>query len=112
MDRLLDWMGVFIRYPALAAGVGAVLMAAGRRAHRRLAVLTGVTWLLYALYESGMKWGVLCSGECDIRIDLRAIYPMLFVMLIAGSVSLLWALATVRRGLSHPRDRAAVRHLP
>jgi hypothetical protein len=112
MDRLLEWMAVFMRYPALAAAIGAALVVAGRRAHRRLAVLTGITWLLYALYESGMKWGVLCSGECDIRIDLLAIYPMLFVMLIAGSVSLLWAVATHRRAPPNAQNRAAVRHLP
>jgi hypothetical protein len=37
-----------------------------------------------------MKRRVLCSGECDIRVDLLAIYPAL-------AVSSIWALlASVR----------------
>jgi hypothetical protein len=92
MDRLLDWMAVFVRYPLLAAAIGALLLSLGRYARRRLAMAAGVTWLLYALYELGMKRRWLCSGECDIRIDLLAIYPMLFVVLVAGGISLLRAL--------------------
>jgi hypothetical protein len=68
----------------------------GRRGDRRVAQLAGVTWLLYALYEFGMKQRWLCSGECDIRIDLLAIYPLLLVVLIAGSISLLRAPAGSR----------------
>lgn len=91
MDRLLGFMGLLVEYPLLAAAVGALLLALGRRSHRRVAVAAGVTWLLYAVYEFGMKYRWLCSGECDIRIDLLAIYPVLVVVLIAGCISLLRA---------------------
>jgi len=39
----------------------------------------GVTllWLIYSVYEFGMYLRILCSGECNIRIDLLLIYPML-----------------------------------
>jgi hypothetical protein len=33
------------------------------------------------------RW--LCSGECNIRIDLLVIYPALFVGLVVGALSLL-----------------------
>jgi formate hydrogenlyase subunit 3/multisubunit Na+/H+ antiporter MnhD subunit len=89
MDRLLGVMAIFIEYPLLAAAIGAALLALGRRTHRRVAAAAGGTWLLYALYEFGMKQRWLCSGECNIRIDLLAIYPVLLIMLLAGCISLM-----------------------
>lgn len=89
MDWLLSAMAVFIEYPMLAAAVGVVLVGAGRHTHRRAAVAVGVVWLLYALYELGMKQRWLCSGECNIRIDLFVIYPALLIGLVAAGVSLL-----------------------
>ena len=31
----------------------------------------GVTWLLYGLYEYMMYSRIWCSGDCNIRVDLR-----------------------------------------
>lgn len=98
MDRVLGMMAIFIEYPLLAAVIGAALLLAGRYTRRRLAMGAGITWLLYAVYEFGMQRRWLCSGECDIRIDLLAIYPVLLVLLIAGGISLLRGLA----GRAHP----------
>lgn len=89
-------MAIFIEYPVLAAVVGAVLVGLGRHRHRRVAIGVGVVWLLYALYEFGMKQRWLCSGECDIRIDLLVIYPVLLIGLLAAGVSLLWPSASTR----------------
>ena len=56
----------------------------------------GVTiglWALYALYEYLMYRRVLCSGECNIRVDLLIIYPMLLSVTILTAVrvtKLLW----------------------
>jgi hypothetical protein len=36
-----------------------------------------------------MKQRWLCSGECNIRIDLLLIYPVLVIGLAAAAVSLL-----------------------
>ena len=49
----------------------------------------GGLWLLYAVYETGMHERWLCSGECNIRIDLLAIYPALLVGSLAAGISLL-----------------------
>lgn len=46
----------------------------------------GVTllWLIYTVYEFGMYLRILCSGECNIRVDLLLIYPvLLFTSLLA-----------------------------
>jgi hypothetical protein len=84
-------MAVFIEYPFLAAVIGAVLLGLGRRTRRRTAVGAGVIWLLYALYETGMQRRWLCGGECNIRIDLLVIYPVLLIGVAFAGVSLLRA---------------------
>jgi formate hydrogenlyase subunit 3/multisubunit Na+/H+ antiporter MnhD subunit len=92
-------MAIFIEYPVLAAAIGVFLVGLGRRTRRRTASGVGIVWLLYAVYETGMQRRWLCSGECDIRIDLLVIYPVLVIGLVAAGVSLL-------RGSRDPRPPA------
>jgi hypothetical protein len=47
--------------------------------------------LLYAVYETAMRLRWLCSGECNIRVDLLLIYPLLLAATVAAAVSLLRA---------------------
>jgi hypothetical protein len=89
MDRLFTAMAIFIEYPLLAAVVGIVLLGLGRRTRQRMVGGAGVVWLLYAVYELGMQQRWLCSGECNIRIDLLVIYPVLLICLAAAVVSVL-----------------------
>jgi formate hydrogenlyase subunit 3/multisubunit Na+/H+ antiporter MnhD subunit len=81
-------MSILIQYPFLAAAIGIVLFAVGRHRRRGVAVGAGIVWLLYGLYELGMKQRWLCSGECNIRVDLLLIYPILLIGLLAAVVSL------------------------
>ena len=81
-------MAIFIEYPVLAAVIGALLLGLGRWAGRPAITGVGVVWLLYAAYETGMRQRWLCSGECNIRVDLLVIYPVLLVGLAAAGVSL------------------------
>jgi hypothetical protein len=83
-------MAIFIEYPYLAAAIGFILLALGLRTRHRTAAGVGIIWLLYALYETGMQQRWLCTGECNIRIDLLVIYPVLLIGLVAAGVSLLW----------------------
>lgn len=87
-------MGLFIRYPFLAAAIGAMFIALGRGARRWGAVVVGVIWMLYAAYETGMQRRWLCTGECNIRVDLLLIYPILLV----SSASAGFGLARAGRG--------------
>jgi len=76
----------FIQWP-LAALVPAALLAAGYFIRPRpLLAVTAVLWLGYAIYESLMKARVLCSGECNIRVDLLFISPLLWILTIAAVV--------------------------
>lgn len=89
MSQLLRAMAIFVEYPFLAAVIGVLLFGLGRWTRRRMLVGVGAVWLLYSAYETGIRYRWLCSGECDIRIDLLIIYPVLLIGLAAAGLSLL-----------------------
>jgi hypothetical protein len=89
VNQFLSAMAIFVRYPYLAAVIGVILFVLGLRTRHRTSVGVGIVWLLYALYETAMKQRWLCTGECNIRIDLLVIYPVLLISLVAAGVSLL-----------------------
>jgi len=50
-----------------------------------IAVSAGL-WLVYFFYEQAIKSGLACSGDCNIRVDLLLIYPLLGVVSIIAIV--------------------------
>jgi hypothetical protein len=82
-------MAIFIDFPWLAAIPGLVLIGLARWRRSRVAAVAGGMWLLYAGYETGMKLRWLCSGDCNIRIDLLVIYPVLVVLSLLGLLAML-----------------------
>ena len=97
IDTMLATMAILIDSPWLAACLGLALIGLGRWRRRRAAQLAGGLWLLYSVYETGMKLRWLCSGECNIRVDLLLVYPLLLFLTIAAVV------AIVRRRPAPPR---------
>ena len=84
-------MAVLIEYPYLAAVIGSILIGLGWWKRRRIVTGVGILWLLYSAYETGMRLRWLCSGECNIRVDLLLIYPALLAGSLAAVVSLVRA---------------------
>jgi hypothetical protein len=80
-------MAVLIDRPALALLPAVLLLILFAISKNRLALAAGSLWGLYCLYEYAMKYRVLCSGECNIRIDLFVIYPTLVLALLVGIAS-------------------------
>lgn len=68
---------IFIVYPWLALLVAVGCVVLWRWQSVRTAVVASVLWVLYSAYEYLMHARVLCSGECNIRVDLLLIYPLL-----------------------------------
>ena len=97
MDALYRPMAVLIGQPWLAAIPGAVLLALWTAVRGRLVLVAALAWVLYLPYEYGMKWRILCSGECNIRVDLLILYPALAILSALGAVSALRALGRPRR---------------
>lgn len=90
----------FIDRPLLAllpAGLFIFLWVISRS---RWSLAAAMTWALYAGYEYGMKLRVLCSGECNIRVDLLLIYPAL---LVVSGVAIFFSLRrfSMNRNRSH-----------
>ena len=81
-DRLLTLIGL----PLLAALFGLLIVACFKLAHRHLLIATGTLWVAYSIYEYLMQIRVLCSGECNIRVDLLLIYPVLLALTLASLV--------------------------
>ena len=70
--------------PLFAVVLGLLIVACFRLAQSRLVLITGLLWILYAVYEYLVQIRVLCSGECNIRVDLLLIYPVLFIYTVAS----------------------------
>jgi hypothetical protein len=93
---------VFVQYPALAAVMAAGCGGLWLWRHSRASAIAALAWLLYSIYESLMKARVLCSGECNIRVDLLVIYPLLIVLSAATLITSVRALLAAR-GTDDPR---------
>jgi hypothetical protein len=83
-------IGIFIAAPWLVIAPVLLFVALYWRSRHRAALIAAVLWAGYGLYEEGMRRRILCTGECNIRVDLLLIYPILF------AVSLLAILRAVR----------------
>ena len=64
------------------------------RALRRMALV----WTGYALYELLMATRILCTGECNIRVDLLLIFPGLAI----GSLVAIWMAIRARMTATSP----------
>jgi hypothetical protein len=84
---------LLIPHPFLALIPAAVFALTGRMTRRRPLFAAAALWLSYSVYEYLMHRRVLCSGECNIRIDLLAIYPVLVLGTVAALVYLVYAFA-------------------
>ena len=81
-------LGVFIAQPILALAPCAVFAAGYLYTRYRVVLITALAWLAYFPYERAMKLRVLCSGDCDIRVDLLLLYPILFCLSLYSIVAI------------------------
>jgi hypothetical protein len=89
-------IGVFVEWPWLALLPAAVSLALYLGSRRRLVAAAAAFWLGYAVYEYAMHRRWLCTGECDIRVDLLLLYHILAVMSVVAAVVASRALARRR----------------
>ena len=77
MDRRGNWEKHDELF-AIAAGMMAVIhLVAGWQRPRLAVIVSGILWLLYAVYERLVATGVLCDANCNIRVDLVFFFPIL-----------------------------------
>ncbi len=96
---LLGFLGnLFIPHPWLALVPALVFLALYRWSGRGVVALAAGAWLLYAAYECALYLRWLCSGECNIRVDLLLLYPILLVLSLVAGIVALSAVARRARG--------------
>lgn len=75
---------MFAILPFIAAAVGVALFLLWRRRRRVVGAMAAGAWLAYGVYEYLMHARVLCAGECNIRVDLLLIWPVLIGMTLTA----------------------------
>lgn len=83
---MLRSIAILIEYPFLALVPAALFAALFVKSKNRFVLVAPVLWLAYVPYEYGMKLRILCTGECDIRIDLLVLYPVLILVSLIALV--------------------------
>lgn len=83
---VLSILAIMIEYPWLALAPAALLFCLHAISKARVTLVTGIAWLAYIPYEYAMKFRLLCSGECNIRVDLLLIHPALMALSIASLI--------------------------
>lgn len=71
---------------AVAFVFGVVAGVVWQATRERAIGVVSVMWLIYAIYEALMVGRVLCSGECNIRVDLVVLVPILLGV-TAGAIA-------------------------
>ena len=83
---VFDTFAPFIEHP-LWAFVPAAAFGALFLVNRRVPILVAaLCWAGYATLETLNKARITCSGECNIRVDLLLIYPLLWIVSIMALV--------------------------
>jgi len=95
---------LFIAHPWLALVPAIAFALLFGWTGRRTLVVVASMWFLYAVYEYAHYRRWLCSGECDIRLDLLLLYPFLLVVSLVGVAVALRALLYAEHQ-SRPPDR-------
>lgn len=78
---------VFILVPDIALVPACLFLWIFVRSKQKTALVASVLWLVYLPYEYSMKLRILCSGECNIRVDLLLIYPILIMISLAAIIA-------------------------
>jgi hypothetical protein len=78
--------GLFIPRPWLALIPGLIFALLYVASRRRIVGACAAAWVLYGAMEFGNYMHWTCSGECNIRIDLLLIYPVLVLLSAAAAI--------------------------
>jgi hypothetical protein len=68
----------------VAAAVACCFAVAAGRQPRPGVIVAAIAWLLYAVYEYFIANGTLCDANCNIRVDLILIWPLVWIATLFG----------------------------
>ena len=76
----------YLAFPWLALVPAALFGTMYFYRRRTSSLVAALLWAGYTLYESLMKARILCSGDCNIRVDLLLVIPLLWIAAIVAVV--------------------------
>jgi hypothetical protein len=76
--------GTMYFFVFVAAAVALYFAAAALQRPRPGVIVAAIVWLLYAAYEYLIGSGVLCDANCNIRVDLIFIWPLVWIASLFG----------------------------
>ena len=83
----MELLAILIAYPWLALIPAVLLTVLWWWSGSKVAAVAAVSWAGYGAYEYLMLTRVLCSGECNIRVDLLLIYPFLLLVFVVAVIT-------------------------
>ena len=93
-----DVFNLIVAEPWLALLPALSFLVLGRLRRRRFVTAVGIVWALYFAYEWSIHARLTCSGECDIRIDLLVLAPLLTALTALALTASVWP--TSRRSVA------------
>jgi hypothetical protein len=93
----MEALSLLTIFPVGALLIGVAFAIATFYRRKLIPGMAAVLWLAYGVYESLMYARILCTGECNIRVDLLLIYPLLLLITVAGIISTSRKSKAVRR---------------
>lgn len=71
---------IFIPHPYLALIPAIIFGFIYFKNKNKVVLWSAISWTLYGIYEELNLLRITCTGECNIRIDLFLIYPILIII--------------------------------
>lgn len=68
----------------VAAAAVLYFASAACRRPRPGVIVAAVAWLMYAIYEYFIANGTLCDANCNIRVDLILVWPVVWIASLFG----------------------------
>jgi len=97
MEQFAIFIANFVSHPWLALVVAGGFIALWWWSRSKTAITAAIAWAAYSGYEHLMFARILCTGECNIRVDLLLIYPLLFLISLLAVILGIRARAVRRR---------------
>ena len=81
---------IFVEQPWVALVPAVVFYLLYYPFRLKLVLVAALLWTVYAIYELGIWYGLLCDQDCNIRVDLLVIYPLLAVISGLAILQMFW----------------------
>jgi hypothetical protein len=87
LELVLTPFSAIMARPFLAFVPAAIFATMYWRLHGRTSLAAASAWGLYGVYEYGNYLRLTCSGECNIRVDMLLLAPLLIAISCAALLS-------------------------